>query len=165
MRRKALAAVTGLLIAVVGALWLFPVGAGSAVVSITMPANRLVGQSAEVRVHVSWVQARSTNTLVRIDGVKGWRPSRFGPDGYESRAFCDDDNPVQPILRTRQSIGWLTGNLWPGASCDLRLFLVPEKIGKYRVRIHFITGTPQYLIKHAATARGTEETFRVMVTR
>lgn len=105
--------------------------------SISLHGDERVGQITEVDVHVDWHEA-AASTSVRLDGIAGWKTTRFGPDGYESRAFCDDDNVPEATRLRSGSVVWGTGSLWPGASCDIRLFLIPTGPGTYTIRAHFL---------------------------
>jgi len=113
-----------------GVAWII----GSAVASASgplfpahLPASLRTGAVGELRVMANWEQRYPIVTLVRVDGVAGWRGRLFGPGGYESRLFCDEDNPAVVIARRPGSIVWATGNLWDGAGCEARLFFTANE--------------------------------------
>lgn len=129
--------------------------------SISVHGDERVGQITELDVHVDWHKA-ATSTLVRLDDIAGWKTTHFGPDGYESREFCDEDNVPEATRLGPGSVVWGTGNLWRGASCNLRLFLIPTVPGTYVIRAHFIAGTWPRLLNFR-TMKGSETNLRLTV--
>jgi len=132
-------------------------------VHISLAKHQRVGRIAEIDVHVHWYGAAATTLLV-VDGIPGWKTTLFGPYGYESRDFCDEDNPPQRTILGRGKTEWAIGRLWTGAACSARLFLVPNTPGTYAIHARFLLGTGGTILPHYPV-NGLETTFRVTVTR
>ncbi len=126
-------------------------------VSAHVPATVRAGSIGELQVDVLWTGSFPITSLVRVDGVPGLSGRQFGPNGYESRLFCDDDNPAAVVATTRSSVVWATGGLWHGAACEVRLFFIPSRPGRYVARVHFLTGRNyRTLLRHAFAMQGEE---------
>lgn len=128
---------------------------------ISVYGDERVGEITEVDVWVNWHKGEAA-TLVRLDGIPGWKTTRFAATGYESREFCDDDNVPEAIRLGPGSVVWGTGNLWPGASCVVRLFLIPTVPGTYKIHAHFIAG-PWTNLRHLRSLTRVESDIRVTV--
>lgn len=126
-------------------------------ISAHLPRAVQAGTIVEVRVAASWSGPAPISTSLRLDGIADVTPLQFGPDGYESREYCDEDNGDPIAERSRTSITWSTGGLWSGASCEVRLFFTPLQPGRYVARIHFLSDrTYSALVAPYPYARGRE---------